>query len=787
MPPVTLDAGASGGAWGTNVAYAWTQTGGTTVTLTGADTAMPTFTAPASAGELVFTLTVAGAGSDCAPHTDTATVTVTVKEVCSDSYNGALRLAGEMGRREDADEGRLEICYDDGDEDMSDGDGWGVLCDDYWTDVEADVACRQMGYAGSVGKGGKYLDSHFGAPDEDVTIWLDNLMCEGDETSLLDCPRRRGNQSPGAGNLLVGEHNCLPSETVGVRCTMTRLPRLVAGPDAATPPPALTLQPVDQIGGSLLDHIEVLFEFDALVTVDTAGGTPTVSLRIGNDRYVPTHYAGGSGGDTLLFRYALPEPFGSPGPVRLVMNSLHTGGGAIRYKAGGTDVPVRHGGAAAPPFVVEAPALALLDANSDGSFGAGDEVEVTLTFNEAVEVDTTGGTPGVELSFWDVDGALTHSFLDLPVATYARGSGSPELVFSYTKAETHGSPALISVAGNGLVLNGGSIESVATGLDAVVRFPTRAISTGSALQTSQQSEDSAAPFSAHVESLPAGNDGTTPFTFELHFSEEPGDLSYRTVGGDLLEVSGAEVTGARRLAPPSNRGWEVHAKPTHGGDIAIVLPVRACGDANAVCTADGRPLSQSVAELVPGTPFTAYFAQAPDEHDGSSAFKLHFYLSLEPQGLSYVAVRDALFEVTGGSIGGARRLEPGKNRKWELTVAPDGFGDVTMSVKETTACGTPPGVCAPDGRMLAGDLRTIVAGPASLSVADAEVHEGRGRDARLRGDVEQAALRHDDGGLRDRGRQREGGVGLHGGLGHAHLRAAGDQPDRLGGGARRWP
>ena len=51
---VTFDAGASGGAWGTNVAYAWTQSGGTTVALTGADSAMPTFSAPASAGELVL-------------------------------------------------------------------------------------------------------------------------------------------------------------------------------------------------------------------------------------------------------------------------------------------------------------------------------------------------------------------------------------------------------------------------------------------------------------------------------------------------------------------------------------------------------------------------------------------------------------------------------------------------------------------------------------------------------------------------------------------------------------
>ena len=40
---VTLDASASGGPWGTNVTYAWTQTGGTTVTLTVADTATPSF------------------------------------------------------------------------------------------------------------------------------------------------------------------------------------------------------------------------------------------------------------------------------------------------------------------------------------------------------------------------------------------------------------------------------------------------------------------------------------------------------------------------------------------------------------------------------------------------------------------------------------------------------------------------------------------------------------------------------------------------------------------------
>ena len=42
----------------------WAQTGGTDVTLTGSDTEAATFTAPASDGELVFTLTVTGRGVD---------------------------------------------------------------------------------------------------------------------------------------------------------------------------------------------------------------------------------------------------------------------------------------------------------------------------------------------------------------------------------------------------------------------------------------------------------------------------------------------------------------------------------------------------------------------------------------------------------------------------------------------------------------------------------------------------------------------------------------------------
>ena len=34
-------------------------------------------------------------------------------------------------------EGTLEVCF---------GGNWGTICDDFWSDVDASVACRQLGF-----------------------------------------------------------------------------------------------------------------------------------------------------------------------------------------------------------------------------------------------------------------------------------------------------------------------------------------------------------------------------------------------------------------------------------------------------------------------------------------------------------------------------------------------------------------------------------------------------------------------------------------------------------------
>ena len=159
-------------------------------------------------------------------------------------------------------------------------------------------------------------------------------------------------------------------------------------------------------------------------------------------------------------------------------------------------------------------------------------------------------------------------------------------------------------------------------------------------------------------------------------------------------------------------------------DASTVTATLAAGSDYAVDSDAGAAEGQVESEDL--APITARFTKVVDEHGGSGTFLLRFAFSHEPAGYSYKTVHNHLFDVTGGAIERARRLVQGSNLGWELRVAPSGFGEVALSARATTDCAAAHAACDAVGRKFDGNLSATIAGPPTLSVADATVEEAEG-------------------------------------------------------------
>ena len=118
-------------------------------------------------------------------------------EASVDGEEGDLRLVNGSV----PSEGRLEILHQN---------RWGTVCDDDFDAPDADVACRQLGYA-SASEFFPGYHSLFGPGTG--PIWLDNLRCTGDEARLDQCEH-------------IKAHNCSHAEDVGLACAAVPTPTL---------------------------------------------------------------------------------------------------------------------------------------------------------------------------------------------------------------------------------------------------------------------------------------------------------------------------------------------------------------------------------------------------------------------------------------------------------------------------------------------------------------------------------------------------------------------------------
>ena len=108
------------------------------------------------------------------------------------------------------------------------------------------------------------------------------------------------------------------------------------------------------------------------------------------------------------------------------------------------------------------------------------------------------------------------------------------------------------------------------------------------------------PLTVSLENNPATHNGTGVFTFEIRFSEEF-PLSFRTLKFHALQVTGGTVKKALRVDNSSDIHWRITVRPDTDGNVTIVLPVTSdCDDQGAICTRDGRKLSNGLEFTVVG-------------------------------------------------------------------------------------------------------------------------------------------------------------------------------------------
>ena len=171
---------------------------------------------------------------------------------------------------------------------------------------------------------------------------------------------------------------------------------------------------------------------------------------------------------------------------------------------------------------------------------------------------------------------------------------------------------------------------------------------------------------------------------------------------DDAELYGANTSAYTLVAADEGKAIKVSVSFTDGDG----------NDEQLTSAATGAVAAAEVAAAVVNPPLTAAIHDLPSSHNGQNAFTFEMRFSEDPKpDFSYTTVRDHAFTVTGGSVTYVRRLEPGKNVRWEITVTPSSSADVTIALNATTDCSAQGAICTEDGRMLSNRLELTVNGP----------------------------------------------------------------------------
>jgi hypothetical protein len=144
--------------------------------------------------------------------------------------------------------------------------------------------------------------------------------------------------------------------------------------------------------------------------------------------------------------------------------------------------------------VVAPRVISVSSSNANAAYKAGDAITLAVSFDQAVTVDTSGGTPALQLETGGTD----------RLASYMGGSGSNTLTFVYTIMAGDATADLGYLGTAALSLNGGAIR-LADGTDAVLTLPVPG-SAGSLSANKAIVIDTVAPSAPQLPVLATGSD-----------------------------------------------------------------------------------------------------------------------------------------------------------------------------------------------------------------------------------------------------------------------------------------
>ena len=213
--------------------------------------------------------------------------------------------------------------------------------------------------------------------------------------------------------------------------------------------------------------------------------------------------------------------------------------------------------------------------------------------------------------------------------------------------------------------------------------------------------------SAEVIDVLGFHDGSSPFRVRVRFSRELQNNAAQVLQAFATKTAGGKITDARRVGGAETEGedWDIYVLPDGSDDVTIGLRTGGqCHLPAQLCSKDVVRVGGWLHEVRSGAwvhawtdttipllteGVTATVVEAPNRHDGSNMFNVRVRFDAELFN-SYLQVMRAFEETTGGTVVRTRPVVRRDGTQdgtlWNITVQPDGSGDVTLALKTRGSC-----------------------------------------------------------------------------------------------------